>query len=128
MRPPAMSRGAGSGTCVAPGHPRRCVRPSRVMADNLTSRDAVMKAVAEYDRVGKQSFLDTYGFRPSTRYELAIGDRTYVSKAIVGVAYGYEHPGEGPLSAGSFSGGIDPGNAAWQLQRLGFNIVEITGS
>ncbi|MGH9244039.1 MAG: hypothetical protein ACRD29_06935 [Acidimicrobiales bacterium] len=83
----------------------------------------MLKACAEYDHLGQQRFLDTYGFGEATRYLLRVGDRLYDSKAIVGVAYGYEHPGEGVLDWHDFSGGVSTGAAAWQLQRLGFEIV-----
>lgn len=94
------------------------------MAPRLRSGDAVRKAAAEYDRLGQRRFLDTYGFGEATRYLVRIDGKTYDSKAIVGVAYAYEHPGERPLGSHDFSGGISTGAAAWQLQKLGFEIVE----
>jgi 5-methylcytosine-specific restriction protein A len=57
----------------------------------------VLKACAEYDRLGQQRFLDTYGFGEATQYLLRVGERLYDSTAIVGVAYGHEHPDEGVL-------------------------------
>jgi hypothetical protein len=94
------------------------------MAPRLRDRQSVLRACAEYDELGQHRFLDKYGFAPATRYLLRVGDRLYDSKAIVGVAYGLEHPGEGPLNSHAFSGGVTPGAAAWQLRQLGFDIIE----
>ena len=94
------------------------------MAPSLRDRSSVLRACAEHDRLGQQAFLEAYGFGEATRYLLRVDGRLYDSKAIVGVAYGYEHPSEGPLGCHEFSGGVSTGAAAWQLKRLGFEIVE----
>lgn len=96
------------------------------MAPRLKHRDSVLKAIAEHDRVGRQRFLDTYGFGEATRYLLRVDGRLYDSKAVVGVAFGYENPGSGPLGSHDFSGGRSQGAAAWQLEKLGFEIVTIS--
>ena len=84
----------------------------------------MLRACAEYDRVGQDRFLSEHGFGVATRYLLRVDGRLYDSKAIVGVAYGLENPGEGTLDSGSLSGGVSAGAAAWQLRRLGFEVVE----
>lgn len=94
------------------------------MPRSLRNRGSVLRACAEYDRLGQERFLSDHGFGPATRYLLRVEGRLYDSKAIVGVAYGIENPGEGSLTADSFSGGVSQGAAAWQLQRLGFEVVE----
>lgn len=96
------------------------------MADyrDLTSRKAVLAAMARYDAMGSQAFLDTYGFGEATRYTARERGRAYDSKAIVGVAYGLQYPEHGPLAAGSFSGG--KGHAAGHLARLGFEVEGVT--
>jgi hypothetical protein len=94
------------------------------MADQLRSADAVRRAIAECDRLGREQFLSDYGFRESKRYMLRFEGHDYDSKAIVGVAYGYEHPERGPLASGDFSGGIAGAGAAAQLTRLGLEIVD----
>ena len=94
------------------------------MAPALRDRASVLKACAEYDRLGRYRFLERYEFGEATRYFLRLNDKLYDSKAIVGVAYGYEHPGDGVLDCHDFSGGVSTGAAAWQLKRLGFEIVE----
>lgn len=96
------------------------------MPESLRSRDAVLRACAEYDELGRDPFLERYGYGRSRRYLLRVDGRDYDSKAIVGVAYGYEHPGEGTLPHSAFSGGIGPSGAARQLRDLGFDIVALT--
>ncbi len=71
----------------------------------LTSRAAVEAALSEYDDTGQDAFLSKYGFGPSRSYFLIANGRRYDSKAIVGAAYGFEHPDLGPLRASEFSGG-----------------------
>src|SRR6266540_2836748 len=94
------------------------------MPRGLRDRASVLRACAEYDRLGQERFLSEHGFGPATKYLLRLGGKSYDSKAIVGVAYGIENPGEGTLPAGAFSGGVSHGAAAWQLQRLEFEVVE----
>lgn len=87
----------------------------------LSSRDAVLTAIQEYDRLGSDAFLKKYGFRPAREYMLEHEGRLYDSKAIVGAAYGVQYPDRGPLKSEAFSGGqytVEP-----TLQRLGFSIV-----
>jgi len=87
---------------------------------DITSRQAVLDAVAECDRLGRSEFRAKYGFGRSKGYYLVIGDREYDSKAIVGAAHGFEFPSEGPLTWNHFSGGaarVQP-----LLERLGFEV------
>jgi hypothetical protein len=79
--------------------------------------------MAEYDRIGQGAFLEKYGFRSARRYLLKDGNRRYDSKAILGVAYGYEHPKEGPLAYDNFSGGEK--TVSHRLDSLGFEIVVV---
>jgi len=88
----------------------------------LTSPTAVKLALHECDRLGREQFLRTYGFRPAREYLLIWNETEYDSKAVAGVAYGYQFPQSGALRAEQFSGGIDSGNAAHILHKLGFDI------
>jgi hypothetical protein len=72
--------------------------------------------------LGRERFLAKYGFGKAREYFVFHEGRHYDSKAIAGVAYGYEHPNEGPLSADSFSGGENTVRKA--LQQLGFTVVK----
>jgi hypothetical protein len=82
--------------------------------------------MAEFDAIGREEFLKRYGFGTAHRYFLRDGDRTYDSKAIFGVAYGYEHPEHGPLSNAAFSGG--EATVKRQLEALGFEVVDRGGA
>jgi hypothetical protein len=87
---------------------------------DLTSRDAVLSAVAEFDAIGQDAFLVKYGFAPARRYFLEIGDKLYDSKAIVGAAYGFQYPDRGPLKSQQFSGGARTVQVT--LEQLGFTV------
>jgi len=82
------------------------------------TQDAVLKAIAEYDELGQDIFLDTYGFKHARSYALLHEGREYDSKAIFEVAHNYTH-GD-PLPASKFSGGA--AIVAMELQNLGFAV------
>ena len=87
----------------------------------IRSRDAVIQAVQEFDRMGRKPFLAKYGFRPAKNYVLVHDGKHYDSKAIVGAAYGYENPSEGPLRSADFRGGANTVQK-W-LEYLGFEVL-----
>src|SRR5512132_3140314 len=87
----------------------------------LTSADAVREALAEYDQLGKKAFLAKYGFGAAHDYFVEYNGRLYDSKAIAGVAVGFERPERGPLGAGDFVGG---GPVATKLGSLGFTVID----
>jgi 5-methylcytosine-specific restriction protein B len=87
------------------------------------SAEAVFAAMDEFDRLGREAFLDKYGFgRAKTYVVLRDGDQ-YDSKAIFGVAYGIAHPDEGPLASGDFTGGEM--SVVRTLERLGFRVKRL---
>lgn len=91
----------------------------------LKSPAAVLAAMKEFDTVGRTYFLEKYGFGKSREYILrdpATG-KLYDSKAVVGAAYGYAFPDEGPLRAENFSGG--EATVERILSDLGFEVVRI---
>ncbi len=88
---------------------------------DLTSQDAVLRALAEFDTLGRDAFLAKYGFRRARGYFLVQDGRSYDSKAIAGAAHGYQHPELGPLNAAEFSGGNATVRA--RLEALGFTVV-----
>lgn len=92
---------------------------------DLTSRDAVLDAIREYDRIGREAFLSKYGFTKALNYFLVVDGRRYDSKAVAGAAYGYQFPAEGPLLASKFSGGER--TVKTKLEALGF-IVEVVNA
>ncbi|UVK38726.1 HNH endonuclease [Mesorhizobium sp. AR10] len=82
------------------------------------TRSAVELAIAEYDEIGPERFLEKYGFAKARKYFLVIGNREYHSKAIAGAAHGYL-PGQSmPLRSIDFSGGEN--TVAHVLDNLGF--------
>ena len=64
----------------------------------------VRQAAAEYDQLGQDEFLARHGFGRAQAYLLVLDDKSYDSKAILGVAYGYA-TGR-PLGPHDFSGGV----------------------
>ncbi len=83
---------------------------------------SVVSAIVEARALGRDAFLDKYGFGPSTRYYLRYEGEDYDSKAIVGAAHGLAVPNLGPLSASDFSGGWSATTRV--LVALGFEIVD----
>lgn len=81
-------------------------------------REAVLKAIKEYDRLGQEGFLKKYKFGKSTIYKLKYNGKKYDSKAIAGVAYGFQFSDKGPHTAGNSHGGKD--TVYPLLERLGF--------
>jgi hypothetical protein len=51
--------------------------------------EAVRQAIAEFDSLGRDSFLNTYGFGKARGYFLVHNGQAYDSKAIAGVAHRY---------------------------------------
>jgi hypothetical protein len=88
---------------------------------NDITREAVLAAIAEYDRLGQEEFLSLHGFDRARQYVLVHDGKRYDSKAIVGVAHGFL-PGKAALAAGEFSGG--KATAGQLLARLGFHVEE----
>jgi hypothetical protein len=85
--------------------------------DHVT-RDDVLRAMQEYDRLGPQGFFSAHGFAPTTTYELVWDERRYPPKAILGTAY--EFATGQRLSSGDFEGGKS--GAVRVLGKLGFTV------
>ena len=91
------------------------------MALRELSRREILQAVAEYDRLGQDRFLEKYGFGKARSYRLVVDGKTYDSKAIVGAAHGFL-PGREPLAAADFSGGA--ATVGRLLGGLGFQVTQ----
>lgn len=87
----------------------------------LTSRKAVLDAMTEFESLGREAFLEKYGFGTALSYFILHNGKTYDSKAIVGAARGFEHPYLGPLKASEFSGG--EATVQTTLEALGFVVI-----
>lgn len=92
--------------------------------NKLTSPTAVKAAIAECDSMGRDQFLDEYGFKPAREYVLQYRGGHYDTKAIAAVAFGYQY-GRAPLRSDQCTAGKDYGHAAWALHRLGFLVSGI---
>ena len=94
------------------------------MALNLTKQDSVLKAIEEFEIHGRDAFLSKYGYGKAREYFLFHEGKRYDSKAIAGVAQGYETKDDGgPLSSEDFSGGEATVQRA--LENLGFTVFRI---
>ena len=87
---------------------------------DIQDPEAIQKAIAEFDEKGREAFLDEHGYGPAQTYFLVYKGKRYDSKAIVGVAHGYEHPDEGPLGSYDFNGG--EATVKKKLESLGFTV------
>lgn len=90
------------------------------MSSMIKSKESVLKAIQEYDGLGRDAFLKKHGFGKAKNYFLDHKGKMYDSKPIVGVAYGYENPETGPLSPSDFHGG--EATVKVYLENLGFNV------
>ena len=78
----------------------------------------VLLAITEYDELGGESFLDTYGFKPDHRNLLVHEGKTYDPMAILGVAQRFAI-GTAATTA-EFSDGLE--GAVKVLRGLGFEV------
>jgi len=88
---------------------------------HLTDRSAVDRALEDFDRLGREAFLGEYGFGEDRDYFLVTDAGRYDSKAIFGVAFGYQFgvtPGPEVFSGGRTG-------AAGRLAELGYTIEGI---
>lgn len=92
---------------------------------DLSRRDAVIKALKEFDEIGREKFLQKYGFSKARSYWLFYNGRRYDSKAIVDAAHGFQFPDIGPLKHQDFSGGDL--TVRKKLNQLGFYVESTAG-
>lgn len=85
--------------------------------DSVT-RDHVVRAMHEYDKLGAEQFFAKHGFAPTTTYDLLWESRRYPPKAILGTAY--EFATGRKLNSGDFEGGKS--GAVKVLEDLGFTV------
>jgi predicted restriction endonuclease len=86
------------------------------MALSDLDRAMVLAAIEEYDQLGRDAFLERYGYRGARDYFIIHNGRQYDSKAIAGVAH--RRVGGRPLRASEFSGGA--ATVGRVLGHLGF--------
>ena len=92
------------------------------MTINHLTRAAVLAAMDEFQRLGRDAFLNKYGFGAARDYFVVhpVSGLLCDSKAIAGAAHGHL-PGHSPLPAKAFSGGA--ATVAKVMRGLGFEIV-----
>jgi len=59
---------------------------------DLTSRDAVLAAIKEFDDLGRETFLKKHGFGPARQFFIEHGSQRYDSKAIAGLLTAISFP------------------------------------
>lgn len=94
----------------------------------LTDRQAVLAAMEEFRRLGRDTFIAEYskpgpGFRRSTDFFVLEDGVAYDSKPLLAAAYGHQHGRQKALHSDDFSGGA-PVEAA--VDRLRFKLVRWT--
>jgi hypothetical protein len=90
------------------------------VAWDRVTREHVLRAVREYDKLGAERFFATHGFAPTTTYDLIVEKHRYPPKAILGTAY--EFATGKKLASGDFEGGKT--GAVKVLEDLGFTVEE----
>ncbi|MFB8000463.1 hypothetical protein ACFC4G_47985 [Streptomyces sp. NPDC056002] len=76
------------------------------MAPSEITRAGILWAIAEHDRLGREAFRETYGYRASAAYLLEYEGKLYDSKAIAGVAQKYDFGVALKPSSPGLSGGL----------------------
>jgi hypothetical protein len=74
-----------------------------MVAWDRVTRNEVLRAMHEYDRLGPEKFFSEHGFGPTTTYDLVVEKRRYPPKAILGAAYAFSTGRQ--LDSGDFEGG-----------------------
>jgi 5-methylcytosine-specific restriction protein A len=82
------------------------------------TRSAILDAVAEFERLGRDEFLAKAGFGRAKNYFLEIDGKLYDSAAIIGYAHGISNGR--PLRSSDFTDGDKP--AADRLRALEFDV------
>jgi hypothetical protein len=90
---------------------------------NLITAEAVDAALDEFRKLGRDAFLEKYGFGKALDYVVLdpVSRQWADSKAVVGAAYGFRFPSRGPLRSGDFSGGQV--QVVRLLRELGYSIA-----
>ncbi|MFI8421761.1 HNH endonuclease [Streptomyces sp. NPDC085479] len=91
------------------------------MRRGAITQGSVLKAMAEYDQLGRDEFLAKYGFGEARLYVVVHDGREYDSKAIAGVAHHWDQGRA--LRSDEFSGGKEHA-VAW-LKRAGFRVKAV---
>lgn len=77
--------------------------------------------MAEHDELGREAFLEKYGYGEAKSYYVEHDGKFYDSKAIIGVAVGKQFPARGAMANSDFSGGLV---VKRKLESLGFEFAD----
>lgn len=88
---------------------------------DLTESTAVEGAMREFRRLGREGFLDRYGFPESRDYFILDDGDLVDSKPVVAAALALQHPRAAPLGPKYFESGTS--STVRTLQNLGFTVV-----
>lgn len=94
------------------------------MAIGNIDRDMVLRALKEFDRIGRDEMLKRYSSGPSgrsTKWYISYGGRQYDQKLILRAAH--EMAGMGPLPTGK--GTFTAYDARRHLENLGFEVIPV---
>jgi 5-methylcytosine-specific restriction enzyme A len=91
--------------------------------EEINLREYVISAIQEFNDIGKEAFLNHYGFGESRDYDLIYEGNPYPPKAIIGVAYKYFSGS--PLSSDECK---SSSTLRSKYRELGFKIVSKTNS
>lgn len=91
---------------------------------DLIDRKSIIRAIKQFDSLGREKFLKQYGFRKSGEYLLEYKGKDYDSKAIVGVAHRFISPRSKPMSSKEFSGG--EATVKKKLEDLEFKVKKVS--
>ncbi len=89
--------------------------------EDVTSVEAVLSAMREYDRIGRDAFIHKYHFGSSRTHVVLYERREYDPKPILGAAHSYQFPELGPIDCYEFHGGQP---TIRKLESLGFVMRE----
>lgn len=90
------------------------------MLSRLTSTAAVERALAEFDRKGRDQFIADSNFGYSRGYFIRRAPRLYDAKAIAGRALEIQHADLRDLPHDAFRGGVP---VKRKLEALGYSVV-----
>lgn len=85
----------------------------------VTDREAVLKAIAEFDELGREEFLTKYEFNEARIYFLIHENKQYDCKPILCAAYYHQH---GRSLENRHTGGVKD-TVKPLLEKLGFEVV-----
>ena len=88
----------------------------------LTSSEAVDAAIAEFEKIGRDRFLEKYGYGSGQTFIKTSDGAEYDAEAILAAAVGIQYPDRGALKPGEFR--ATPDVVSDKLHELGFAVID----